>query len=47
MSSQGIFPIRQKIKAITDLAPTTNITEAWHMIALIGHYSDTNIFGYV
>ena len=35
---QGISPLKQKIKAITDLAATTNITEARHMIGLIGYY---------
>ena len=38
MSGKGISPIRQKIKTITDLAPTTSITEVWHMIGLIGYY---------
>ena len=36
VSGQGISSMRQKIKAITDLVPTTNITEARHMIGLIG-----------
>ena len=30
--------MRQKIKAIIDLAPTTNIAEARHLIDLIGYY---------
>ena len=38
VSDQGISPMKQKIKAITDLAPTTNITEAQDMIGLIGYY---------
>ena len=38
VSGQEKSPIRQKIKAITDLAPTTNITEARHMTGLIGYY---------
>ena len=38
MSSQGISPMRQKIKPISDLASKTNITEARHMIGLIGYY---------
>ena len=38
VSGQEISPMRQKIKAIMDLAPTTNITEARHMIGLIGYY---------
>ena len=38
MSGQGIAPMRQKIKAITDLAPTTNITEAQHLMGLIAYY---------
>ena len=38
VSGQGISPMRQKIKTITDLAPITNITEARHMIGLIGYY---------
>ena len=28
VSDQGMSPMKQKIKAITDLAPTTNVTEA-------------------
>ena len=28
VSGQGISPMKQKIKAINDLVPTTNITEA-------------------
>ena len=27
VSWKGIFPMKQKVKSITDLAPTTNITE--------------------
>ena len=38
VSGQGISPMRQKIKPITDLAPTTNITEARHMVGLKGYY---------
>ena len=38
VSGQGIFPMGQKIKVITDPAPITNITEAQHMIGLIGYY---------
>ena len=38
VSGQGISPMKQKIEAITDLAPTTNITEAWHIIGLIAYY---------
>ena len=38
MSGQRIPQMRQKIKAITDSAPATNITEARHMICLIGYY---------
>ena len=37
VSGQGISPMRQKIKPITDLTPTTNITEARHMIGFIGY----------
>ena len=36
VSSQGISPMRQKVKAIIDCAPATNITEAWNMIGLTG-----------
>ena len=36
VSRKGISPMKQEMKAITDLAPTTNITEARHMIGLIG-----------
>ena len=38
VSGQGISPMRQNIKAITDLEPTTNIMEARHMIGLKGYY---------
>ena len=38
VSGQGISSLRQKIKAIMDLVPTTNITEARHMIGFIGYY---------
>ena len=38
VSGQGIAPLRQKMTAVTDLAPTTNITEVWHMVGLIGYY---------
>ena len=35
---KGIFPMKQKVKAITDLAPTISITAAGHVIGLIGYY---------
>ena len=38
VSGQGISPMKQKIEAITDLAPATDITEAWHIIGLAGYY---------
>ena len=38
VSGQGSSPMKQKIKARTDLAPAINITEAQHIIGLIGHY---------
>ena len=38
VSGQGISPLRQKIKAVSDLACTTNITVTWHMLGLIGYY---------
>ena len=38
VSGQRISHMRQKIKAIMDLAPKTNITEARLMIDLIGYY---------
>ena len=38
VSGQGTSPMKQKIKAITDLAPVANITEAQHMIGLIGYH---------
>ena len=34
MPCQGISPMKCKFKAITDLAPATNITEAQHIISL-------------
>ena len=30
--------MKQKVKSITDLEPTTSIKEARHMIGLIGYY---------
>ena len=38
VSRKEVSPIKQKVKAISDLAPATNITEARHMIGLIGYY---------
>ena len=38
VSGKGISQMEQKVKAITDLAPATNITEARQMIGLIGPY---------
>ena len=37
VSGQGISPMKQKIKAITDMASTTNSTDAWHIIRLVGY----------
>ena len=37
VSGEGISPLKQTIKAITDLAPTTNLTEARHIIGLVGY----------
>ena len=38
VSEKGISPMKQKVKAITDLAPTTKIAGARNMIGLIGYY---------
>ena len=38
VSGQGMSPMKQKIKTIADLDPKANITEALHMIGLIGCY---------
>ena len=38
MSGQGISPMRQDRKAITDLSPMSNITGARHKIGLIVYY---------
>ena len=38
VSGKGISPMKQKVKGITELALTTNITEARHIIGLIGYY---------
>ena len=38
VSGEGISPLRQKIKAITDMVPTTNNDETRHIIGLIGYY---------
>ena len=37
MSGEGISPMKQKIKALNDLASATNITEARHIIELVGY----------
>ena len=39
MSGQGRSPLKQKIKVITNYASATNITEAQHIIELIGYYN--------
>ena len=38
VSGQSIYVMKQKIKAVTDFAPATNLTEAQHIIGLIGYY---------
>ena len=38
VSDKGKAPMRQKIKAVTNLAPATNIKKAWHVIGLIEYY---------
>ena len=38
VSRKGISPIKQKVKAINELAPTTNITKAGHIIGLKCYY---------
>ena len=38
MSGEGICPMKQEIKTITDLAPTANIIEARHIIGVVGYY---------
>ena len=38
VSGEGTSPMKQKIKAIIDLAPTTNVTQARHIIGLEGYY---------
>ena len=35
---KGISSVKQKVKANADLESATNITEAWHMIGLMGYY---------
>ena len=40
VSGKGIFPVKQRMKAINYLASATNITEARHMIDLIGYYRE-------
>ena len=40
--------MKQKVKAITELAPTTKVTEARHTIGLKGNYKKFfSIFNYV
>ena len=34
VSEKGIFPMKQKVKAITELVPATNIIEARYIIGL-------------
>ena len=38
MSGEGIYQMKQKFKAIIDLAPKTNIMEARHIIELVDYY---------
>ena len=38
VSGEGTSPVKQKIKAVADLAPATNITKARHIIGLVGYY---------
>ena len=38
MPGQEISHMKQKVQAIKDLVPETNITEAYHMIGLISCY---------
>ena len=38
VSGKGISSMQQKVKDITELTPTTNITEARHIIGLTGYY---------
>ena len=38
ISGKGIFPMNERVKAITDSAPASNITEAKHVIGLTGYY---------
>ena len=38
VSGQGLSPMKQKVQAIMDVVPETNINEACHMISLISYY---------
>ena len=38
ISGTGIYPLEQKIQAILDLAPPTNITQVWHILGLASYY---------
>ena len=38
VSGQGISPLKQKIKTLTDLVPTTNLTKGGPIIGLIEYY---------
>ena len=37
-SGEGISPVKQKIKVITDLVPATNVLEDRHINGLVGYY---------
>ena len=38
MSGTGIYLLKQKVQAILDLAPPSNVTQVSHILGLASHY---------
>ena len=38
ISGMGLYPLVQKIQAILDIAPPTNVTQVWHILGLASYY---------
>ena len=44
LSGKGIFPMKQNVKTITDLALIINTTETRHIIGLVGFWKFIPLF---
>ena len=38
ISGTGIYPLKQKVQAILDLAPPSNVTQVRHILGLASYY---------